>query len=162
MVIDIAHMSHVRPELRDHRPNPQPRLARINRAPSQPRLTKPSGRGLEIFLEILLEINVWHKMAVVRSRLAARISHRKQRDLMSLRTHQLHGFEQVDLGAAEGIVIFVAIQNFHGKGSNPDSPTLDAESYPDFDFAFLSDLRESFAHFAVKGFCSAKLGHHPR
>jgi hypothetical protein len=30
---------------------------------------------------------------------------------------------------------------------------------PDFDFALLRDLRESFAHFAVKGSSSAKLGH---
>jgi hypothetical protein len=29
----------------------------------------------------------------------------------------------------------------------------------DFDFALLRDLRESFAHFAVKGSSSAKLGH---
>jgi hypothetical protein len=28
-----------------------------------------------------------------------------------------------------------------------------------FDFAFLRDLRESFAHFAVKSFCSPKLEH---
>ena len=30
---------------------------------------------------------------------------------------------------------------------------------PDFDFAFLPDLRESLAHFAVKGSCPAKSGH---
>src|SRR5208282_3331723 len=105
MVINVPHMSHIRPEFRDHRPNPASCLAGINRPRRQLNLVKPSA--------LLLEIDVRHKIPVVRSRTPSRIGHRKQRHLMPLGTHKFHRFEQVDLGAAEGMVIFVAIQDPH-------------------------------------------------
>ena len=107
MVIDAPNMRDIRPELLDHRANPPPRVRRINCMPHPPRLLPPCRLGLEV--------NVGHEVSIVRSRLATRISHREQRHFMALRPHQFHQFEQVNLGPAEGIVIFVAVQNSHGE-----------------------------------------------
>ena len=94
MMVDIPHVGHVRPEIRDHRPNPPSRLARINRAPGQPHLLEPS--------TFLLEVDMRHEMAIVRRRAASRIGHGKQRHLMPPRSQEFHGFEQVHLRATEG------------------------------------------------------------
>src|SRR5580693_1135739 len=73
--------------------------------PSQPHLLEPSTS--------LLEVDGGHEVAVIGSRAASRIRHGKQRYLVSPGSQQFHGFEQVNLGAAEGIVIFVAKQDSH-------------------------------------------------
>src|SRR6267154_3677682 len=112
MVIDVADMGYVGLEFGDHRPNPSPGFARINRLCRKHPFMEPSTR--------LLEVDVWHEVTIVGSGQPSGVGHGKQRCLMTFGAQKLHGLEQVDLGSAEGIVIFVAKQNLHGNSSNPE------------------------------------------
>ena len=105
VVINIPHVRHIRPEIRDHPPYPPPRLAGVNRTPGQPHLLEPP--------TALLEVDVGHEMAIVWRGTALRICHGKQCHFMPPGSQQFHGFEQVNLGATKGIVIFVAKQDSH-------------------------------------------------
>lgn len=59
------------------------------------------------------EVHGLYEVLIIGRRFAALISHGKERNFMSARTHQFHGLEEVNLGATEGKVIFVAVQNPH-------------------------------------------------
>jgi hypothetical protein len=56
----------------------------------------------------VLEVDVRNKVLVVRSWLTSGIGHGKQRYFVPLRAQEFHGLEQIDLSAAERVVIFVA------------------------------------------------------
>ena len=107
MVVDVAHVRHIRPEHFDHFPDSPPRLDGIDGMPRSSRLLPQAA--------ILLEVDVGHKIAVVRGRFSARIRHGEQRYFVPLRFHQLHQFEQVHLGSTEPVVVFVAVKNPHDE-----------------------------------------------
>ena len=111
MVINVADMGYIGLEFGDHGTNPAPCLARINRLPRQPDFTKPSAR--------FLEVDMRHEMAIIWGGLPSRVGHGKQRRLMTFGAQKSHGLEQVDLGSAEGKVVFVAKQDLHREVSNP-------------------------------------------
>src|SRR5579863_468229 len=113
MVVDIAHVRNIGPEIGDHRPHPAPRLQRIDCTQPLPGPLEPSTG--------LLEVNPWHEMPIVGRALSSRIGHRKQRHLVSPGTQQPHSLEHVGLGPAESVVIFVAEQYPHEVGSGPES-----------------------------------------
>src|SRR6185437_1078665 len=60
-----------------------------------------------------LEIPPRYKITIVRSGIASRVGHREQRGFMSSLPHHVHGRKEVSLSAAEGEVIFVAVQDSH-------------------------------------------------
>src|SRR5579871_6546247 len=63
------------------------------------------------------------------------ILHREKSYLVSPRPHQFHEFEQIDFGATEWIVIFVAIQDAHDEGSSfreEFGPRTSRQNFPDF------------------------------
>ena len=67
-------------------------------------------------------------MAIIWGGLAARVGHGKQRRLMAFGAEKSHSLEQVDLGPAKRIVIFVAKQDPHGEDSNPGLRTAGMRS----------------------------------
>ena len=100
MMINIPHMGHIGPEILDHGSEPAPRFRRINRVACALCLSPKSA--------LCLKVDARNRVLIVRSRLAARISHRKQGYGVTLLSQQIHQFKQVNFSAAEGMVIFVA------------------------------------------------------
>src|SRR4029077_12833229 len=98
-------MRDVGPELGDHRPDPPPCVPRIDGMTRAARLLPET--------TLTFEFNVRDEMSIVRSRLAPRVGHGEQGHVVTLRAQQVHQFEEVNLGAAERIVIFVAEENSH-------------------------------------------------
>ncbi len=106
MVIDVPNVRHIRPELPNHPSQFPPCLGRINCMGRLPGSDQWTGTRA-------LEVNGLHEIAIIRRRFAPLVSHRKKRNFMPARAHQFHSLEEVNLGAAEGKVIFVAVQNSH-------------------------------------------------
>src|SRR3954468_20175770 len=114
MMIDTSNVRHIGPKLFDHPPDSTAGLRGINC------MCRPTDFLLPV--QLPLELHVWHEVLIVRYGLPPSILHRKQSHFMAVRSHQLHQFKQIDLGSAEPVVIFVAVQNSHW-----DDPSL-AES----------------------------------
>src|SRR5579864_3892952 len=100
MVIDVSNVSHIWAEVCNHRSKPSPGVVRINCVSGQLNFWQQT--------TCLLEISVGDEMAIIGRRIASHIGHGKQRYFMPLGPQQFHGFEQVDLGTAESVVILVA------------------------------------------------------
>src|SRR5579872_661340 len=105
MVIDVTNMRHIRLKIADHGPQSTSSFYGINCMCSASDFCSKAWP--------VLEIDVRDEVVIVGGRVASRIGHGKQGDLMSVRTHQIHQFKQIDLGATERKVIFVAVQNSH-------------------------------------------------
>src|SRR5579859_1356293 len=116
-MIDISYMGNIRPELADHRSDLSSRLCGIDRVRRLPRFCPPS--------RFSLEISVWNEMSVIRGWVSPRIGHRKKRGLVAVLSHQLNEFKEMYFGAAERIVIFIAIQDSHQE--SPRTSQVSAE-----------------------------------
>jgi hypothetical protein len=99
MVINVSYVGDVGPKLTNYAAKLMPRLGRVNEAWY---LGDAPPTGLR------LEIDVRNEVPVIGRRLAARVRHGKECDLVSMGTQQIHQFEQVDFCATESEVIFVA------------------------------------------------------
>src|SRR6266851_6656274 len=110
MVVDVSYVCHIWPELFDHGPNAPASIARVDCVSRQLRLMPRS--------VLVFEVDMWNKMVIEGRGLASRIGHGKKRHLVAMGAHQFHQFEQVNLGAAESKVIFVAIQDPHHETSD--------------------------------------------
>src|SRR5579864_6489177 len=100
MMIDVTYMRNVGAEVLDHRPDSAPGIPRIDGMRGAPCLLPEGG--------LALEFNVRNEMMVVRSGRATRVGHGEQSHLVALGAQQFHQFEEVNFGAAERVVIFVA------------------------------------------------------
>src|SRR5947209_13660214 len=109
MMVDVAYMGDVWLKFFDHSTDSTPRIRRID--------CVGGAAGLFQKRALPFESNVRYKILIVSSGLTARVSHGEQRHLVSTGPQKFHQFEQVDFGAAERVVIFVAEQNPHDECS---------------------------------------------
>src|SRR6185437_8789741 len=106
MVVDVAQMGNIGTKFLDHRAHLRSSGNRVNGLGSEPGLCNYATRRFEICRR--------HQVLVVLSRWTSWIRHREQHDLMPAGSHAFHCVKQVRLGAAEPVVIFVAVQDSHG------------------------------------------------
>src|ERR1039457_6582773 len=106
MVINVSNVCDIGTEAGNHIAEAVPGLPRIERVSGQLDLRKRAARGV-------LEIPARNEMPVVSRGLATRIGHGEKGCFMAVSSYQIHDLEQVDFGAAEREIIFVAIENSH-------------------------------------------------
>src|ERR1700757_3880737 len=100
MVVNIANVRDLRPKLLNQLSQAAPRVLRVNRMCGQPGTSEQPGSRI-------LEIKGRDKIAILRRWGSARVRHGKQRRIVPLVAHQAHEIEEVDLGAAEWIVLYL-------------------------------------------------------
>jgi len=94
MMIDIANVRDIGPEGSNHLPQAIASLRGIDGVRSQ-----LGARGHS--RATIFEVEVGNKVVIVWSSFATRVLHREERDFVTLRSQQVHEFEQVSFCAAK-------------------------------------------------------------
>src|SRR5580698_4508388 len=106
MVVDVADVRDIGAKDLQHLPQLEAGTRGIDCVSPKFGLGEPTCRGV-------FKVDVGSKVLVVGSGFTAGIGHGEQSDLMSAGSQQFHEFEEINLSAAEGEVVFVAEQDFH-------------------------------------------------